>query len=137
MDIKIYTDGASRNNPGESASGYLIINNNEEILECFYNGIKTNNEAEYIAVILAMKKLISLKEEKNNLVFFSDSKLMVNQLCGRYKIKKPELIKLNETALSLSKKFQSCKFNSVLRTEKNIGRVDYALNMLLDKQAKT
>ncbi len=137
MNIKIYTDGASRNNPGESASGYLILDNNEEILECFYNGIKTNNEAEYTAVILAMEKLISLKKEKNNLVFFSDSKLMVNQLCGRYKIKKPELIKLNEKALLLSKRFLSCEFNSVLRTEKNIARVDYALNILLDKSAKT
>ena len=91
MKISVYTDGASRKNPGESASGYLIRFEKEEILECFYNGKKTNSEAEYIAVILAFKKINSLNIGEKEVFLYSDSEFMINQLKGIYKIRKPEL----------------------------------------------
>ena len=137
MDIKIYTDGASRNNPGESASGYLIIDNNEEILECFYNGIKTNNEAEYIAVISALDRLIKEEKESFPIIIHSDSKLIINQLIGSYKVKDLKLMELRNKALTLSKQFMSCNFKNVLREDKNIKKVDTALNVLLDNIEKS
>ncbi|MDE1823627.1 MAG: reverse transcriptase-like protein, partial [Candidatus Micrarchaeota archaeon] len=62
MLLTIYTDGASRSNPGESASGFQILDeNSRQLLEkAFYNGIRTNNEAEYIAIIAALEAAGSL-----------------------------------------------------------------------------
>ena len=53
----IYTDGAARGNPGESASGFSIFDasGKEVASSSFYNGIKTNNFAEYTAIIRALE----------------------------------------------------------------------------------
>ena len=58
MGIEIYTDGAARGNPGASASGYVIYDPSGRQLakNTIYNGIKTNNQAEYIAIIAALKE---------------------------------------------------------------------------------
>lgn len=131
-EILVYTDGASRDNPGKSASGYLILEGKKETLETFYNGIKTNNEAEYLAVIAALKKLIKDGKESFPLIIYSDSELLIKQLTGKYKVKNERLIPLKEEVINLSKEFMSCKFLNVPRENKNISRVDSALNMLLD-----
>ena len=57
MILNIYTDGASRNNPGKSASGYIVLDESGSQLlgKSFYNGIKTNNEAEYLAIVAALQ----------------------------------------------------------------------------------
>ena len=133
MKISVYTDGASRKNPGESASGYLIRFEKEEILECFYNGKKTNSEAEYIAVILAFKKINSLNIGEKEVFLYSDSEFMINQLKGIYKIRKPELRQFYEEVISISKNFSLCTYEALQREDKNISAVDYNLNRLLDK----
>ncbi len=135
-EILIYTDGASRENPGKSASGYLILEGKKETLETFYNGIKTNNEAEYIAVIAALKKLINEGKDSFPIILYSDSELIIKQLTGKYKVKTPKLIPLKEEAVKLSKQFMSCKFLNVPRENKNISKVDYELNVLLDSMEK-
>jgi len=68
MDLYIYTDGASRGNPGKSASGYLILDSSNKPLlkEVFYNGRKTNNFAEYMAIIAALEKVAKLYGYENN-----------------------------------------------------------------------
>ena len=56
MVLQIFTDGASRGNPGEAGAGAVIFQNGEEIKRVVkYLGKKTNNEAEYTAVIEAIK----------------------------------------------------------------------------------
>ena len=51
----MYFDGCSKNNPGDAGIGIVIYKNDEEIVaECDYIGIKTNNEAEYNALILGL-----------------------------------------------------------------------------------
>ncbi len=93
--IKVFSDGASRGNPGLAGAGVVI--------ECFGNthslsiflGTKTNNEAEYLALLHAVLALphILNKELKTSEVgslkvdFFLDSKLVVEQMCSRWKIK--------------------------------------------------
>ncbi|MEM0200825.1 MAG: ribonuclease HI family protein [Candidatus Micrarchaeaceae archaeon] len=131
-EILVYTDGASRDNPGKSASGYLILDGKKEILETFYNGKKSNNEAEYIAVISALKKLIKEGKESFPIILYSDSEIIVKQLNKLYKVKDHKLIQLNEEVIKLSKQFMSCKFVNVPRENKHISRVDTALNQLLD-----
>lgn len=93
MTINIFTDGASRGNPGEAGIGVAIYD--EEILiEQIYKylGKKTNNQAEYTAVIFALQKLKDLNYSKANL--FSDSEFLVKQLNGQYKVKAPNIVPL-------------------------------------------
>lgn len=83
----VYTDGASRGNPGAAAAGFLIYDQNKEIIhkEGDYLGTATNNEAEYQAIILALKSLKDLKAKKVH--FFLDSMLVVKQINGEFKVK--------------------------------------------------
>ena len=88
-EITIYTDGASRGNPGKAGAGYVLYKNGKIIKKGNkYLGIKTNNEAEYNALILALK---NIDNNTSNINIFSDSELMVKQLKGLYKVKNEKL----------------------------------------------
>lgn len=103
MKLTIYTDGASRGNPGPSSYGFSITNEKKEVVfeEGEFIGITTNNVAEYTAVLKAFQYLSeSLEVNSLEINFFMDSKLVVEQLSGRFKIKseklKPIIIKIKE-----------------------------------------
>lgn len=65
--INIFTDGASKGNPGNAGIGVAIYKDKELIEEIHeFLGKKTNNEAEYLAFIKGIEKLIELKETKAN-----------------------------------------------------------------------
>jgi len=135
MDIYIYTDGASRGNPGKSASGYLILDSSNKplIKEVFYNGRKTNNFAEYMAIIAALEKVAKLYGYENNVILTSDSEVAVKQINGLYKVKEKHLKELNKRVIELASKFKSCKFQNAKRENKYIAMVDRELNRFLDK----
>ncbi len=82
----IYTDGASRNNPGEAGAGVYIMQNDKplEKIAC-YLGQTTNNIAEYRAAIIGLEHAVRLGASRVSL--FADSELMVKQLNGQYKVK--------------------------------------------------
>lgn len=134
-EINIYSDGGSRNNPGNAACAFVAISSNGDILheEASFLGIATNNIAEYEGVILAIQWL------KNNLVtyfkitFHLDSQLVVNQLNGIYRIKdlalkqKADLI----NAFIKTLNHQQVKFVHIPRSL-NI-RADYLVNNCLDQ----
>jgi ribonuclease HI len=135
MNIYIYTDGASRGNPGKSASGYLILDSSNKplIKEVFYNGRKTNNFAEYMAIIAALEKVAKLYGYENNVILTSDSEVAVKQINGLYKVKEKHLKELNKKVIELASKFKSCKFQNAKRENKYIAMVDRELNRFLDK----
>jgi len=135
MNIYIYTDGASRGNPGKSASGYLILDSSNKPLlkEVFYNGRKTNNFAEYMAIIAALEKVAKLYGYENNITLTSDSEVAVKQINGLYKVKEKHLKELNKRVIELASKFKSCKFQNAKRENKFIAMVDRELNRFLDK----
>jgi ribonuclease HI len=89
----LYTDGASRSNPGEAGIGFVLYNNEKKIINegGFFIGYGTNNYAEYIAVIVG---LILSKEyiQNNNIILHADSLLVVNQLNKEWKIKDQKLL---------------------------------------------
>jgi ribonuclease HI len=95
----MFTDAGSRGNPGHAAIGYVIYNQDSKIVAegSKYIGIATNNVAEYTALLLGCIKLKSLGCTKVNL--FLDSELVVKQMLGLYKIKKPELLKIQQKIL--------------------------------------
>ena len=130
---KIFTDGASRGNPGPSASAFLIINNENKILfqDAFYVGITTNNNAEYIALLKAIEKLIEMDTLQANLLFFSDSKLMVNQINGQYKINKDHIKEYVSKINEYKSKFLSSKFEYIPREQNR--QADKLCNQVLDK----
>jgi ribonuclease HI len=130
--IKVFTDGASRGNPGASAIGIIIYDENDIPIKRWneYIGIATNNQAEYRALLKSLelvKQLIESGEHKFDTVeFYADSELMVKQIRGIYKIKQPELLILNK------------QFHSGIRqlgVKYSIHHVERALNKEADKLA--
>jgi ribonuclease HI len=97
-EIKIYTDGGAINNPGQGAIGVYIDFGNKIKTYKAYLKQTTNNEAEYLAVIFALKKIKQLLGKKNlkdkKIVLHLDSELIGNQILGKYKIKEENLQKL-------------------------------------------
>ncbi len=94
MELHVFTDGGSLNNPGPAASSYLIYKSGKLITkEAVYLGKATNNFAEYSAMTMALAKikdlLISLRPSK--IFCFSDSSLMINQINGIFKVKNKDL----------------------------------------------
>ena len=97
---EVYTDGASRGNPGESGIGVLVIRpdaSREEIKE--YIGRGTNNEAEYKALIKALAYLVA--EGSATVKIHTDSQLVANQMNGLWKVKDPKLRILHSEAKKL------------------------------------
>ena len=96
-----FFDGASRGNPGTAGAGALLVNENGETVweTARFLGTKTNNEAEYTALILLLKaaKERGVKELK----IYGDSKLVVSQVSKLWKINLPHLRALAQEAWSL------------------------------------
>lgn len=108
MELIIYTDGASRGNPGPASYGFTISDENEELLyqEGEYIGTATNNVAEYTAVLEALRYVQKKYGSENlEIELYADSKLVVEQLSGRFKIKsrhlKPIVNKIKILSLEL------------------------------------
>ncbi len=135
MHIEIYTDGAARGNPGRSASGFSVYSG-EKILkeDVWSNGIKTNNFAEYTAIINALKWCLENTDAKEaQITVYSDSQLVVNQMNGSYKIKSSDMKELNAKLRRLCGEFAEVGFKSVPRSNSLIARVDRRLNAFLDR----
>ena len=136
-NLNLYTDGGSRGNPGPSASGYVIFNYDESrVLEQGgeYLGLMTNNQAEYQAVIHALQAAGKFRPQE--LTFYVDSLLVVNQLNGQYKIKNQQMRSLYETIADLSAGFASVQFHHVRREHNRMA--DEEVNKILDaRQEKT
>ena len=105
MHLKIYTDGASWGNPGPAAIGAVIKDDQQKILVKVsrYIGDTTNNQAEYQAVIAALKEATMFKADLVTL--YLDSELVAKQLAGSYKVKNIFLFPLHKEAAELCKKF--------------------------------
>jgi ribonuclease HI len=139
--IIIYTDGGSRGNPGKSAIGAVFCNEKGQVIRKYaeYLGDNlTNNEAEYQAIILSLKKFKALfgKElaGKTEIEIKSDSELAVRQLNGEYKIIDEKIQRLFLEVWNLKFDFQKIKFKLIPR-ERNT-EADLLVNEALDKETK-
>ena len=115
MRLEIYTDGACSGNPGPAAIGAVIRDEQRKVLVEIsqYIGQGTNNQAEYQAVIAALKAAADLNADE--VVLYLDSELVVRQLTGRYKVKNNLLRFLYAEATELSKRFKGISINHVGR----------------------
>ncbi len=103
----LYTDGASRGNPGPAAIGAVIKDEKGRVLGKISRriGRTTNNQAEYQAVIAALEEAIRLGAA--SVVIKSDSELVVKQINGRYRVKNLALKPLHQRVRELQSSFQS------------------------------
>ncbi|MFH1182794.1 MAG: ribonuclease HI family protein [Candidatus Moraniibacteriota bacterium] len=122
MEIIIHTDGGSVGNPGPSAIGIVVELPDQKKTYAKDIGEGTNNEAEYKALVFALRKakaLVGGKKAKIATVkCFSDSQLMVSQLNHKYQLKDKKIINLFVEAWNLMLNFASVEFNYIPR-EKN------------------
>lgn len=131
---KIYTDGGSRNNPGDSACAYVICNLDDTVVEKsgYYMGTATNNQAEYYGMIKGLERARDLGINK---VFInSDSQLVVNQMGGVYKVKNQELAPLHQQLKELVDLFSQVTFTYVPRELNRIA--DSEVNRILDEHER-
>lgn len=135
----IYTDGGSRGNPGKAAIGVVICNEKEQEVkkygEYLGDGL-TNNEAEYQAVISALKKFKAFfgknLAESTEILIKSDSEFLVKQMNAEYKVVDEKIQKLFMEVWNLKMDFKAVKFRHIER-EKN-READRLVNEALDAQ---
>jgi ribonuclease HI len=137
MNATIYSDGASRGNPGDSAIAYIILDETGKALKrhAAYVGKKTNNQAEYEALISALTAAAHITNQ--TVTCKLDSELIVKQLNGQYQVKSPELKTLWQKAHQLRQRFKKLTFIHTARTNPHIQEVDLAANSILNKITKT
>lgn len=130
----VYSDGGSRGNPGPSASGFVIMDDRENVIHegGMYLGITTNNQAEYHGVRLGLEKALSMGAKEID--FRMDSLLIVNQMNGIYKVKNRDLWPIYERIKDLSKEFDKVTFTHVRREFNQLA--DGMVNKILDAHAK-
>lgn len=132
--LRLFTDGASRGNPGPAGLGVVIEDENGMRLRGLHRwlGVTTNNEAEYRALIEGLKAVKEWKPDR--LEVYLDSKLVVEQMNGAWKIKARELLPLNVEAKELLRQFPEVRIAHVERS-KNRG-ADHLANLAIDAHVK-
>jgi len=133
--LSIYTDGASRGNPGSAAWAYVAVRDGGIIMKrSGYLGYATNNTAEYHALINALADLSQTTREP--LEISSDSQLVVRQINGDYRIRKEHLAKLHRKVITLAAHFEDVSFVSVPRGNRYIQVADQLCNEVLDSHMR-
>ncbi|MCA1806827.1 MAG: reverse transcriptase-like protein, partial [Actinobacteria bacterium] len=132
--LRMFADGGSRGNPGPSATGYVLLDDDDQILHQSgeYLGITTNNQAEYQAVKLGLEKALSVGVIEVDV--FLDSLLVVNQMKGIFKVKNRDLWPIHESIKELMEKFKKVTFTHVPREFNTLA--DAEVNKVLDAQHK-
>jgi ribonuclease HI len=130
--LQIYTDGASRGNPGAAAYAYVIARDgHDDIEEADTLGRMTNNQAEYTALVRALEHALEELGDGYRVVAHSDSELMVKQFNGEYRVKNEELRPLFDEARALANRFKGGVRLVHVRRHQN-ARADALCNEALD-----
>ena len=100
-NFSLYTDGASRGNPGEAGAGFVVYDSEDHEIagEGVYLGRCTNNLAEYEALILGLQLASQFTPE--HLDLYLDSQLIVRQVLGEYKVKSQQLKPVYQQVMGL------------------------------------
>ncbi|MFZ2500743.1 MAG: ribonuclease HI family protein [Minisyncoccia bacterium] len=140
MLFTIHADGGSRGNPGPAGAGAMIrdhLGNSVGSVSQFI-GTRTNNFAEYEAVILAFETLAKLvgtgKMSATDVVVKMDSELVVKQMRGEYKVKHPVLKEQYARLTRLVVAFGTVTFAHVPRAENS--DADALANEAMDRGAR-
>jgi len=132
----IYSDGGARGNPGPAATAFIALNDRGETVKADsrFIGVHTNNQAEYEALLLALK--FASDAQAQEVVCHLDSELVAKQLNGEYAVKNNELWLLWRKVQQLKDCFKKISFVNVPRSNPQIERADELVNKTLDQQTK-
>lgn len=136
MKLVIFADGGSRGNPGIAGSGTAVYNEDRsQLLKeiAYVVGQKsTNNVAEYHGLLRGLEAAVELGADE--VEFYMDSKLVVEQMNGRWKIKHPDMQKLAIEARRLLDQIPSFSLEWVPRAKNSVA--DALSNVAMDAAAK-
>lgn len=114
-EVLMYFDGASKGNPGDSGAAYWVKYGDTSYGEYKFLGIQTNNEAEYSGLILGLKNL-SKEYREQTIKVHGDSKLVIEQMKGKWKVKAENLKPLWDEAQELIKDLKDIQFIHIDRS---------------------
>lgn len=131
--LAVYIDGGSRGNPGPSGGGFAVLRAGKLVHKgSQFFGFKTNNQAEYMALRLA---LLTVHEKfgngENELNCFMDSQLVVEQMNGNWKVKNANIKPLFQEVRRLADQFKSFTISHVPREENALA--DSLANQAMDR----
>ena len=132
MRLIIYTDGAARGNPGPAAIGVVLAEPSGRTLRTIYRylGCRTNNQAEYAALIAGLEAALELKADEVQVA--TDSELVARQMMGQYRVRNEGLLALYRRARDLAARFRSVSFVSIPRSLNS--EADRLANQALDRR---
>lgn len=132
VSLSLYTDGASRGNPGPAACAYILIDSGDRVIreDAIALGYRTNNEAEYRGLIAGLGA--AARHGGTEIAVFSDSELVMRQMTGRYRVSSPRLRPLWQEASLLASRFMRVTYTAVTREHPVIVRADRLCNEVLD-----
>lgn len=138
MKINVFCDGGARGNPGPAAAGFVIKDSAGKVIKKKgkYLGRATNNVAEYQAVVAALAWLgqqAKPASQPATYTFFLDSRLVVNQLNGLFKVKNPSLRSLVVKIRQLEQAVGGHINYLFIKREKN-QEADQLVNLTLDQK---
>lgn len=133
--VVLFTDGASRGNPGPAGIGVVIASEDGTVLKEISRGIgaATNNVAEYQALIAGLQAAVGLGAAEVEIC--TDSELMERQLNGVYRVKSPALQPLHAEAVRLLRSFRRASVSHVYREQNR--RADELAGLAAKKAAKS
>lgn len=129
-EIKLFTDGGSRGNPGPSAGAFVILDMADIVVKKNgkYLGITTNNLAEYHSLKGGLEAAVAMRVRIVHV--YMDSLLVINQMKGIYKIKNKELVPVHQAIRALLPSFEQVQFTHVPREYNRLA--DAEVNVILD-----
>jgi lactoylglutathione lyase len=132
--LKIYSDGGARGNPGPAAIAFIALNDKGETVKADsrFIGVHTNNQAEYEALLMALK--FASDQKTQEVVCHLDSELVAKQLNGEYAVKNNELWQLWRKVQVLKVCFKKISFVNVPRKNPKMEMADELVNRTLDEQ---
>ncbi|HIE17309.1 MAG TPA: ribonuclease HI family protein [Dehalococcoidia bacterium] len=130
--VNLFCDGGCRGNPGPGAIGLLILDTQNQELHRHAEpiGHTTNNRAEYCALIKGLDSCA--KFTRHRVVCFMDSKLIVNQMNGTWRLKNDELRSLYHKVKDRERVFKEVTYQYVQRTNPTMKKVDRLLNQAFE-----
>lgn len=131
--VKLFGDGGSRGNPGPSASGFVILDADDNLIleKGVYLGITTNNQAEYQSLKLGLEEARRMGVQE--VAVHMDSLLVINQMKGIFKVKNRDLWPIYESIKEIVTHFKKVTFTHVPRELNKLA--DAEVNKALDLEA--
>lgn len=134
MRVLVEADGGSRGNPGPAGYGAVVFSadRTEVLAESSASiGVATNNVAEYRGLIAGLEAAAAL--DADDVAVSMDSKLVVEQMSGRWQVKHPDLIPLNREAVALARRFGRVSYTWIPRAQNS--HADRLANEAMDAAA--